>query len=73
MKGIMYQNNMRMELKTKDKTKVEVLYKKGTYSEVFAIGIAYSNDYQNAKLIANIEKQEAAKLLAMLSMIVNEP
>tara|TARA_Y100000768_G_scaffold296561_1_gene230369 strand:+ start:1401 stop:1643 length:243 start_codon:yes stop_codon:yes gene_type:complete len=66
-------NNMRMELKTKDKTKVEVLYKKGTYSEVFAIGIAYSNEHQNAKLIANIEKKEVAKLLALLSMIVNEP
>ena len=62
---------MRMELKTKNKTKIEVLYKKGTYSEVFAIGIAYRNDHQNAKLIAVIEKEELDKLLATLSLIQN--
>ena len=64
-------NNMRMELKTKNKTKVEVLYKKGTYSEVFAIGIAYSNEHQNAKLIAHIEKEELDRLIATLSIIQN--
>ena len=64
-------NNMRMELKTKNTTKVEVLYKKGTYSEVFAIGIAYSNEHQNAKLIAHIEKEELDRLIATLSIIQN--
>ncbi len=62
---------MRLELKTKNKTKVEVLYKKGSYAEVFAIGIAYKNEHQNAKLIAHIEKDELDRLVATLSMIQN--
>ena len=62
---------MRIELKTKNKTKAEVLYKKGTYSEVFAIGIAYRNEHQNAKLIAQIDIGELDRLLASLSAIRN--
>tara|TARA_B100000131_G_scaffold299608_1_gene320243 strand:- start:573 stop:773 length:201 start_codon:yes stop_codon:yes gene_type:complete len=62
---------MRMELKTKNKTKAEVLYKKGSYSEIFAIGIAYRNEHQNAKLIAQIEVAELDRLLANLSAIRN--
>ena len=65
-------NNMRMELKTKNKTKVEVLFKKGTYCEVFAIGIAYRNDHQNAKLIAHLEKEEVDRLLAALTAVRND-
>ena len=65
-------NNMRIELKTKNKTKVEVLFKRGTYCEVFAIGISYSNEHQNAKLIANIDRDELDRLFAMLNMVRNQ-
>ena len=62
---------MRIELKTKNKTKVEVLFKKGNNCEVFAIGIGYKNDHQIANLVAVIEAEELDKLLASLSLIQN--
>ena len=63
---------LRIELKTKNKTKVEVLYKKGSFSEVFAIGIAYQGDNQHAKLIAIMNKEEAQRLITMLSAKLSE-
>ena len=63
---------LRIELKTKNKTKVEVLYKEGSFTEVFAIGLAYQGDNQHAKLIAIMNKEEAQRLITMLSAKLSE-
>ena len=63
---------MRLRLETENKTLVEVLYKKGLHTEVFAIGVAYQGDNHYSKLVAHIKKEEAKRLIAMLTATLSE-